>query len=100
VNGKRQDLTRCFHVETAMQIAIELPNDFVNFQGAAEIRQEVAVSYALWLYQQGRVTLSKAAELAGVDLYDFMMICKRNKVPVIDISRDELIAELSGFDRG
>jgi hypothetical protein len=28
------------------------------------------------------------------------MICKRNKVPVIDISRDELIAELSGFDRG
>jgi predicted HTH domain antitoxin len=83
-----------------MQIAIELPNDFVNFQGTAGIRQEVAVSYALWLYQQGRVILSKAAELAGVDLYDFMMICKRKKVPVIDISRDELIAELSGFDRG
>ncbi|WPL10431.1 UPF0175 family protein [Thiorhodovibrio litoralis] len=83
-----------------MQIAIELPNDFVNFQGAAEIRQEVATSYALWLYQQGRVTLSKAAELAGVDLYDFMMTCKRNRVPIIDISRDDLIAELSGFDGG
>jgi predicted HTH domain antitoxin len=82
-----------------MQIAIELPNDFVNFQGVAEIRQEVATSYALWLYQQGRVTLSKAAELAGVDVYDFMMTCKHNKVPVIDISRDELIAELSGFDQ-
>jgi len=81
-----------------MQIAIELPNDFVNFQGIDETRQEVTTSYALWLVQQGRVTLSKAAELVGVDLYDFMMTCKRNKVPVIDISRDELIAELSGFD--
>ncbi|QFY90620.1 UPF0175 family protein [Magnetovirga frankeli] len=81
-----------------MQIAIELPSDFVNFQGADETRQEITASYALWLVKQGRVTLSKAAELAGVDLYDFMMICKSNKVPVIDISRDELIAELSGFD--
>jgi predicted HTH domain antitoxin len=81
-----------------MQIAIELPSDFVNFQGTAETQQEVTTSYALWLVQQGRVTLSKAAELAGVDLYDFMMTCKRNKVPVIDISREELIAELSGFD--
>jgi predicted HTH domain antitoxin len=80
-----------------MQIAIELPTDFVNFQGANETRQEITTSYALWLVQQGRVTLSRAAELAGVDLYDFMLTCKRNKVPVIDISRDELIAELSEF---
>jgi predicted HTH domain antitoxin len=51
----------------------------------------------LWLYQQGRVTLAKAAELAGVDLYDFMVICKDNRVAVIDVSRIDLQDELKGF---
>lgn len=81
-----------------MQIAIDLPNDFVAFQAMPEIRQEVRTSYALWLYQRARVTLAKAAELAGVDLYDFMSICKENQIPVIDISSEELQAELNGFD--
>ncbi|PIQ54145.1 MAG: hypothetical protein COW02_05400 [Comamonadaceae bacterium CG12_big_fil_rev_8_21_14_0_65_59_15] len=81
-----------------MQIAIDLPNDFVAFQAMPEIRQEVRTSYALWLYQRARVTLAKAAELAGVDLYDFMSICKENQISVIDISSEELQAELNGFD--
>lgn len=81
-----------------MQVAIELPSDYVAFQNVSEIRQEVITSYALWLYQQGRVTLSKAAELAGVDLYSFMVTCKHNKVAVIDMSKDELAEELSSFE--
>ncbi len=81
-----------------MQIAIELPNDFVAFQAVSDIRQEVRTSYALWLYQQERVTLVKAAEVAGVSLYDFMGICKSNQIPVIDITRDELLEELTGFN--
>lgn len=81
-----------------MQIAIDLPNDFVAFQAASDIRQEVRLSYALWLYQRERVTLAQAAELAGVDLYDFMSICKTDRIPVIDITRDELLDELAGFN--
>lgn len=80
-----------------MQIAIELPNDLVAFQTAADIRQELRTSYALWLYQRGRVTLAKAAEVAGVSLYDFMGLCKSNQVPVLDITREELLEELHGL---
>ncbi len=80
-----------------MQIAIDLPNDFVAFQAVPDIRQEVRNSYALWLYQRERVTLVKAAELAGANLYDFMSICKANRIPVIDITRDELLEELTGL---
>ena len=81
-----------------MQIAIDLPNDFVAFQAVSDIRQEVRASYAIWLYQRERVTLVKAAEVAGVSLYDFMGICKSNQIPVIDITRDELLEELTGFN--
>lgn len=82
-----------------MQIAIELPNDFVQLQALPEIRAEVRASYALWLYQRERVTLVKAAELAGVTLLEFMQICKVNRTPVIDITREELLEDLSGFNQ-
>ena len=81
-----------------MQIAIDLPNDFVTFQSATDIQQEVRNAYALWLYQKQRVTLAKAAELAKVNLYDFMSLCKTNNIPVINITRDELLKELAGFN--
>ena len=81
-----------------MQIAIELPNDFVSFQSEPTIRKEIATSYALWLFQQERVTLAKASELAGVDLYDFMQICKDNHIPVLGVSRSDLLEELSGLN--
>lgn len=80
-----------------MQIAIDLPNDFVRFQTATDLSQEIRASYALWLYQNERVTLAKAAEVAGLNLYDFMIVCKSNKTPVIDVSREELVAEIDGF---
>ena len=80
-----------------MQITIDLPNDFVRFQTATNLSQEIRASYALWLYQNERVTLAKAAELAGLNLYDFMTVCKNNQTPVIDVSREELLAEIDGF---
>ena len=80
-----------------MQIAIDLPSDFVTFRGASLVQKEIRVSYALWLYQQTRVTLSKAAQLAGLDIYEFMSVCKANQVPTMDISPDELAQEIAGL---
>ena len=34
-----------------MQIAIDLPKDFVQFQSESDIQQEIRTSYAVWLYQ-------------------------------------------------
>ena len=78
-----------------MQVAINLPNDFVAFQSITEIEQEMLTSYALWLFKNTRVTLAKAAELADQNIYDFIATCKRNEVPIIDISKEELLEELA-----
>lgn len=53
-----------------MQIAINLPNDFVAFQSPSDIEKDMRLSYSLWLFKNSRVTLTKAAELAGLDIYD------------------------------
>ena len=79
-----------------MQVAlsINLPNDFVEMQPPAVIEREMRVSYSLALYKAARISLSKAAELAGVTIYDFISICKDNQIPVIDITREELMQEI------
>jgi predicted HTH domain antitoxin len=84
--------------ESNMRIAIDFPNDFLMFQGPTFVAQEIRIVYALWLYQQARVTLAKAAQLAEMDIYEFMQTCKANHVPVIDIRPEELAEELKGLD--
>ncbi|WP_020558918.1 UPF0175 family protein [Thiofilum flexile] len=81
-----------------MQIAIELPNDFTQLRGIEKIIKEIHLSYALRLYKSDEVTLSKAAELAGLDLYDFMSACKQEGIPTISISQEELLEDLNGFN--
>lgn len=80
-----------------MQIAINLPNDFVEMQTASVIECEMRESYALVLFKAGRVTLSKAAELADMTLYDFMKSCKDHQIPVIDMTREELMDEIESM---
>ena len=81
-----------------MQIAVNLPNDFVAFQSPSDIEKDMRLSYSLWLFKHSRVTLSKAAELAGMDIYMFLAACKQNDVPVIEISKEELLEELAGMN--
>lgn len=78
-----------------MQIAIDLPNDFVIFQGEQTVQRDIRLTYALWLFKAELVTIAKAAQIAGLDIFDFMAACKDNRIPVIAIDRAELLAELN-----
>jgi len=80
-----------------MQIAIELPNDFMAMHTAQEVKQEIRLSYALRLYKAATVTLVKAAGLADLDVYDFMQCCKEEKIPVIDVTKEELEDEIASM---
>lgn len=81
-----------------MQITFNLPNDFVAFQSMAEIEQDMRLSYALWLFKNAKVTISKAAELAELNIYEFITACKKNDVAVIDMSKEELLDDLAGMN--
>jgi predicted HTH domain antitoxin len=81
-----------------MQIAINLPNDFVVLQSIKEIEQEMCLSYSLWLFKNAKITLSKAAELARLDIYAFIAECKKNEIPVINITQAELLEELADMN--
>lgn len=88
---------RALNGDNAVQLVIELPADFVAMESEETIKQEVRASYALWLFRHSKVTLSKAAEIAGVDLYRFMELCKEERIPVVDVSHEELLEEVRGM---
>lgn len=46
-----------------------------------ESLQRTKLEYALELYKKGRVSLWKAAELAGISLWEIMDIIKERKIP-------------------
>ena len=85
------DILRTYFGVLPMQIAIELPNDFVAFQSNQQIQRDISLSYALWLFKHEKVTLAKAAELANMGIYDFIAACKENQLSVINISEEELV---------
>lgn len=80
-----------------MDITLNLPNNFTAFQSMADIEQDIRLSYSLWLFKNAKVSISKAAELANLSIYEFMNACKKNDVPVIDMSKDELLDDLAGM---
>ena len=81
-----------------MQLAIELPNDFMALEKEHEVQQEMRLSYALRLYKHAKVTISRASQLAGIDIYQFMAACKQEEIEVIDASKETLLEELKGMD--
>lgn len=77
-----------------MQIAVELPNDFMALREKQAVEQEMRLSYALQLFKNSKITLSKATQLAGLNHYEFMDACKKEAIPIININKQELLEEL------
>lgn len=79
-----------------MEIRFDFPDVVCNALNLDphEIIQMTREYAAIGFYQDGRLSLGKAAELAGMDKFDFMEFLGQRGVPVIRYSPDELVKEL------
>jgi predicted HTH domain antitoxin len=60
------------------------------------MRSSIKLSDVLMLFKQGKVSIAKAASMAGLGLYEFMVECKKHQISVVDEFRD-LKEELIGL---
>lgn len=61
------------------------------------IREGIGFALALRLFQQEEISLGKAARLAGTSRKQFMEILAERKIPLTEVTEDELKDELRSF---
>jgi predicted HTH domain antitoxin len=79
-------------------IEVMLPEEVFSVlrKSPQEIARDVRIAAAVEWYAEGLVSQGKAAELAGLSRLEFLDELGKRKVPVIQMTVEELKAELAG----
>jgi len=70
-------------------VKVKVPSHYVG-----DVEKDVRLAYAIDLFLRGVVSVERAAELAGMSLYDFLVELRRRGIPAYPYSAKELREEL------
>ena len=65
-----------------VEVRIRIPSELAELMGPRSVEGELMLLVALELYREGRVSLGKAAELAGLSLREFLYELRSRRVPL------------------
>ncbi len=82
-----------------MTVTLNLPDSYALYFDLSSIEGQFKLLAALMLVKQGKISVSKGAELSGLTIYDFLRECKQNEIPVIDYSKEELREEFENIKK-
>lgn len=77
-------------------LSIALPREFLTLLGAPSQAAEAAREYiVLGLFQEGRISTGKAAELLGLTYRGFVRLMARKGIPYFRLDPEEWEAEIA-----
>ncbi|MEW6296355.1 MAG: UPF0175 family protein [Thermodesulfobacteriota bacterium] len=78
-------------------LTIEIPADVLLATGQSreEFIREAKLLLAAKLFELGRLSSGKAAQLCGVGRVDFLLMVSRMGIPVADLDEDEMQREFT-----
>ena len=89
------------HVEKIMNISFSVNDDILLSlkENAEEFTQELRFLSALMWYRRNKLSLGKAAELAGYSKLDFIERMKLENEPVFDYNEEEMTQIFADVDK-
>ena len=74
-------------------ITIDFPSDILLTlnENENELRDDIKLSLAIRLYRLQKLTIGKAAQIAGLSRFDFETILSENEVPISNLTIDDVI---------
>jgi predicted HTH domain antitoxin len=80
-----------------VSINIDVPADiFVALnETKEEFEKELTLSAAIWMYKTEKLSLTKAASLAGFHRYDFEKILAENEIPITLLSGQDILNDVT-----
>lgn len=78
------------------RIQMEIPEDILVSlnESAQDFENEMRVTIAMEHLRRGRLSLGKAAELAGLTKIEFFFELGKHGIPMIDYDEDDFLDEL------
>lgn len=86
---------------TTLSVPVEVPvnpNGFLGFKSEVELTADLRVTLVVRLFEEGRVSLGRASQMAGMHKADFMDELGRRKVSVINWDEAEIRREFGPRD--
>ena len=77
-----------------LQVRIELPDAAVKHLRDEEIEAKVKEAFFMELLREHQISQGKTAELLGIDRHRLFDLMSKYRIPVIDLTPEELEAEL------
>ncbi len=79
-------------MNTRTSITVDLPSDIFLALNEDEmgLKQNIKISLAIRLYQLQKLTIGKAAQLAGLSRLEFDNLLADNKVPISNLEIDDV----------
>lgn len=85
---------------TTLSVPVEVPSGLLGFKTEAELTADLRTTLAVRLFEEGRVSTGRAAQMAGMGKWDFIEELGRRKVPVVNWDEEEIRRELGYAHEG
>lgn len=74
-------------------ITIDFPADILLAlnENENELKKDIKISLAIRLYQLKKLTIGKAAQIAGLPRFDFETVLSENGVPISNLTIDDVM---------
>jgi predicted HTH domain antitoxin len=80
-----------------MLITVKMSDIHFASLSQSELSQQVKLYTALMMYYNGTISAGAACEIADIDRFTFIYECKKNKIPVINYTIDDIQNEITQF---
>ncbi len=76
-------------------ISVDFPSDILLTlnENENELKQDIKLSFAIRLYKLQKLSLGKAAQIAGMSHFNFESFLSDNEVPISSLSLDDVIKD-------
>lgn len=81
---------------TLQTVNIDLPSDILLTlnESEKELKHRIKVSLAIQLFVQQKVTIGKAAQIAGMSRLQFETVLAENSLPISTLSVEDVMADI------
>lgn len=81
---------------TLQTINIDLPSDILLTlnESEKELKKRIKVSLAIQLYVQQKITIGKAAQIAGISRLQFETVLSENNISISTLSVEDVMGDI------